>query len=97
MKTRIITALLGLVLVIPCLVFSNTIALDILFSLITAAAVIELIRCAGQGKNYALLVPTTLLALFTPFTVRWINVGVDFITFLTIAFVFYIFYVFYYM
>lgn len=94
MKTRIITALLGLVLVIPCLVFSNTVLLEVLIALITGMAVIELIRCAGQGKNYALIVPATLLALFTPFTVRWLDLGIDFITFLVIAIVFYLFYVF---
>lgn len=94
MKIRIITSFVGLALVIPCLVFSNTPALEVLFALCTATAVYELIRCAGQGKNHALTVPAALLALFTPFTIRWIDLGVDFTTYLIIAFALYLFYVF---
>lgn len=94
MKTRIITAIIGLAIFVPCLIFSETIALDILLALISAVGVFELIRCAGQGKNYVLIIPATFLAFFTPFTVRWINIGIDFTTFLIIDLVLYLFYIF---
>ena len=94
MKIRIITSFVGLAIVIPCLVFSHTVALDVFFALCTAMAVHELIKCVGQGKNYKLIVPTVLLSLFTPFLVRWIDIGVDFTTYLVIAFLLFFFFVF---
>ena len=94
MKIRIITSFVGLAIVIPCLVFSNTVALDVFFALCAAMAVYELIKCVGQGKNYVLLIPSLILSLFTPFLVRWLNIGVDFTTYLVIAFLLFFFFVF---
>ncbi|MBQ4054500.1 MAG: phosphatidate cytidylyltransferase, partial [Clostridia bacterium] len=94
MKIRIITSFVGLAIVIPCLVFSHTVALDVFFALCAAMAVYELIKCVGQRRNYLLIVPTLLFSLFTPFLVRWLNVGVDFTTYLVIAFLLFFFFVF---
>lgn len=70
MKIRIITALLGLLVVIPVLWFSNTVILEIFISLISILGVYEVIRCIGQHKNLFILIPCMIFSGFYPFCVR---------------------------
>lgn len=74
MKKRVITAVIGLLVVLPILWFSNTIALEILISLISIIGVFEMIRCIGQVKNLWILIPSELVSGFMPFTVRLIDI-----------------------
>lgn len=73
MKTRIITAVIGLIVVLPVLLFSNTVALEILIALISLVGIYEMIRCIGQQKNLWILIPSEIIAGFMPFCIRQID------------------------
>jgi len=94
MKQRIITAAIGLVIFLPCLIFSDTVALEIIFAFLGALAVFELIRCCRRSTNLWILIPSIVLALFMPFTVRQIETETSFPVLLLIVFVVYLLYVF---
>lgn len=73
MKTRIITAVVAICLLIPVLIFSDTLAFPITIALCSLIAVYEMARCIGLKKAYALTVPLYLAALGLPFLIRYAN------------------------
>ena len=67
MKTRILTALIAMVVIlVPCIVFMHTVVLPIVLGLFAAIAVYEVIRATG-GKNNILLAISCLTAAAIPF------------------------------
>ena len=94
MKTRIITAGVGLIILIPCLIFSYTIVFDIFISLCAVIAVFELIRCTRHSDNLALLIPSLIFALFSELAVRAININIPYPAYVALAFVLYFIFVF---
>ena len=70
MKTRIITALVGTVLILPVLWFSDTYLFVAAFSLLCLVGNFELLRCIGIHKNLALAIPQYLIALAMPLLTR---------------------------
>lgn len=72
MKQRIITAIVLLIVAVPVCIFSNTIIFPIVWALLGAVGVYELLGCMGTKKNYAISVPLYILALISPFLV-WNN------------------------
>lgn len=69
MKTRVITAVVGLALLAVVLAFFNTILFDLVLSAVCLIAIHEVFSAMGFGKKqwylYALAVPFTLLAMLT--------------------------------
>ena len=53
MKTRIITAIVAILIFVPVLIFSNTIAFPIAFGILAVVAAWETISCIGMKKNTA--------------------------------------------
>lgn len=51
MKTRIITAIVAILIFVPVLIFSNTIAFPIAFGILAVVAAWETISCIGMKKN----------------------------------------------
>jgi len=96
MKQRILTAGIGLVILIPCLIFSYTIVFDIFIALCAAIAVFELIRCTKHADNLGLLIPSLVFALFSEFAVRAIDLKISYSSYIVIAFVLYFVFVFSY-
>lgn len=94
MKTRIITAVVCLAIFIPCLIFSGTVVFEILFSLLSGLAVFEIVRCTRKMNNLFVLIPSILVAMFMPFTVRLIKTSVGFPTMLIIFATVYMLYMF---
>ena len=71
MKTRIITAVIAICLLVPILIFSETPALPIMLSLCSVIAIYEMMACIGQKKSLVLTVPLYLYAAGFPFLLRY--------------------------
>ena len=71
MKTRIITAVVALCLLVPVLIFSDTVALPIALSLCSLIAVYEMVGCIGLKNAWGLTTPLYLAALGLPFLIRY--------------------------
>ena len=71
MKTRIITAVIAICLLVPVLIFSETPALPIMLSLCSIIAIYEMMACIGQKKSLVLTVPLYLYAAGFPFLLRY--------------------------
>ena len=94
MKQRILTAGIGLLILIPCLIFSYTIVFDIFIALCAGIAVFELLRCTHHSGNLLILIPTVLFALFSEFAVRAIGMHISYAAYVLIAFVLYFLFIF---
>ncbi len=70
MLTRIVTGFFLVLVAIPVIVFSDTLALEVFASLLSGIAVFEMMRCLGLYKNYYLSVPSYIMAVAIPFSVR---------------------------
>lgn len=71
MLVRIITSVLWLIAILPCLIFSNTVLINILVALLCLISVFEMLRCTGFLKNRGVAVPAFLAAAIVPFATRF--------------------------
>lgn len=69
MKQRIITAIVLAIIAIPICIFSDTIVFPIVWAILGAVGVYELLGCMGTRKNLFISIPLYILALLAPFTV----------------------------
>lgn len=67
MKTRIISGVLGILVLLPVLYFSGTIVLPIALALLSAVASVELLSAIGMRQRWQFLVPTLCFSLLLPF------------------------------
>ncbi|MBE6596800.1 MAG: phosphatidate cytidylyltransferase [Ruminococcaceae bacterium] len=70
MKTRIITAIVAICILLPVLFFSGTVVFPIAIALVSAIAVYEMMKCIGL-KELKITLPLYLFALAGPFLVRY--------------------------
>ncbi len=75
MRTRVITAIVMVVIMVPFFVFSHTVAFPILMGLLGAVGVFEMQGCIGTRKHAVASVPPMLLAAGMPFLVRYSDAG----------------------
>lgn len=73
MLTRIITAIVACGILLPVLIFSETVALPIAIALCAVIAVYEMLSCIGLKKAYAIGAPLYLFALGFPFLIRYLE------------------------
>ena len=71
MKTRIITAVVALCILLPVLLLSDTVLLPLMLAICSAVGVWEMLSCIGLRKSLVLSVPLYLIALGAPFLVRY--------------------------
>ncbi|MBE6627942.1 MAG: CDP-archaeol synthase [Ruminococcaceae bacterium] len=71
MKTRIITAIVAICILLPVLIFSDTVIFPIAMAILSLVALYEMSSCIGLKKSFALTFPTYLLALGLPFLIRY--------------------------
>ena len=71
MKTRIITAIVAIAILLPVLFFSATPVLPVAMAICSFLAIYEMMSCIGLKKAYVLTVPLYLAALGLPFLVRY--------------------------
>lgn len=73
MKQRFITGAVATAILIPVLIFADTLALPIGLAICSVIAVFEMIRCIGLQKAYVLNFPVYLAAGAFPFLVRYLE------------------------
>lgn len=84
MKQRLITAAFGFAVLIPVLLFSDTIVLPIALALFSALGVWEMLGCVGLRDRLQILIPSLLVSAAIPFAARYITLHVGKISY-TIA------------
>lgn len=73
MKTRIITAVVAMLILLPVLIFADYPVLPIALSLVSLIAVFEMLRCIGLHRAWVIAVPLYLLALALPICIRLLS------------------------
>ena len=71
MLTRIITAIVAVIVFLPALIFSGTWVFPVYMALCAFVGCYEMLSCIGQKKNWFLLVPMGAMALFFPLYMRY--------------------------
>ena len=71
MKTRIITAIVAICILLPILIFSDTVVFPIAMAVCAAVAIYEMSACIGLKKAWWLTGPVYLFALGLPFLIRY--------------------------
>ncbi len=67
MKVRIISGIVGVLVLLPVLYFSGTVVLPIALSLLSAVASVELLSAIGMRQKRQFLVPALCFSLLLPF------------------------------
>ena len=73
MKTRIITAVVAVCVLLPVLIFSDTVIFPIALAVLSLVALYEMSSCIGLKKTWALTIPAYLFAIGLPFLIRYGN------------------------
>lgn len=73
MKTRIITAVVATLILLPVLIFADYPVLPIALSIISTVAVFEMLRCIGLHRAWGISIPLYLLSVALPICIRWMN------------------------
>ena len=73
MITRILTAVVLLIIFVPVLFFSHTLIFDFTIAIISLVAAFELLRCVNIIKKYVISVPSLVVAFVTPLSYRYIS------------------------
>lgn len=71
MKTRVLTGIVAFLILIPFIIFSDTLLFPIGIAACALIAVWEALHCVGLHKNFWLLIPYGLVALAAPFSIRY--------------------------
>ena len=71
MKQRIITAIVLGIVAIPVCAFSGTVVFPIVWAILSAVGVYELLGCMGTKNNRIISFPLYILAIAAPFAVRY--------------------------
>ena len=77
MRTRVITGLVALCVLIPILIFSDTVLLDIGLAACCALAVFEMLRCVGTVKKLWISVPMRVVSPLLIMSVRPLKSAVE--------------------
>ena len=80
MKTRVITGVVALLILVPFLIFSHTIAYTVLAALVSLIGVVEMIRCQKKIKVAKITVTTMIYSVAVPVLCRHLSMGHDFMT-----------------
>lgn len=73
MKTRIITAVVATLILLPVLIFADYPVLPIALSIISTVAVFEMLRCIGLHRAWGISIPLYLLSVALPICIRWMH------------------------
>ena len=71
MKTRIITAIVAIAILLPVLIFSDTVIFPIALAILSVVALWEMASCVGLKNKWMLTVPGYILAAGIPFLIRY--------------------------
>ena len=71
MLKRIITGLVALCVLVPVLIFSDTVVFPIAVAVVSVISLFEMYRCIGKHKKHSICIPAYLFALAFPFVMRY--------------------------
>ncbi len=74
MVRRIITALVGIALLIPFIIFSHTWPIILLTALVSTIAVWEIVSCVGHSKKWYVLIPSFSVSIAVQILTRILSV-----------------------
>jgi len=77
MLKRTITSVCAILIFIPICIFSDTIVFPIAMSLLSFAAVYEMLGCVGLAKKAAIAIPSYILGIILPFLPFLVNKNID--------------------
>ena len=80
MKTRVITGIVALLILVPFLIFSHTPAYTVFAVIVSLIGVFEMIRCQKKIKVAQVTVTSLVYAAATPVFCRHLSMGHDFMT-----------------
>jgi len=80
MKTRVITGIVALLILVPFLIFSHTPAYTVLAVVVSLIGVFEMIRCQKKIKVAQVTITSLAYAAITPVLCRHVTMGHDFMT-----------------
>jgi len=92
MLKRVITGVVAILILLPVLLFSDTVVFPIAISLISLVSLYELFHCMHTEKRLAVVIPLYAFAIVAPFLMRYWE---DITEFALIAFIFAALYVIY--
>lgn len=95
MLKRIITSIVALCVLVPVLIWSDTVVLPAAVAFITVIGLYEMYKCIGKHKNIAVCLPAYALAVLSPFALRYLAAKTAFSGLAFIAAVLYLIYLFY--
>ncbi len=75
MKTRVLTAVVMVAVMVPFFVFSDTVAFTLLIACLAAVGVFEMQRCIGAERFYPTLLPLLAVSPGMPFLLRQLGEG----------------------
>ncbi len=93
MLVRILTGVIAMLVFLPFLIFSGTIAYPIIMALCALFAVYELIRCVGLHKNLFVSLPLCAAALASPILLRVMGIETTLTAALAAALVLMLYYI----
>ena len=95
MLKRIITSIVALCVLVPVLIWSDTVVLPVAVAVITVIGLYEMYKCIGKNKNIAVCLPAYALAVLSPFALRYLADKTAFAGMAFIAAALYLIYLFY--
>lgn len=95
MLKRVVTALVALCVLVPVLVFSDTVVFPAAISIVSVIALYEMYKCIGKYKNMAICLPAYAFAAASPFVLRYTTSKLVFAACAFVVAVLYLVYLFY--
>lgn len=84
MKTRIITSVVAVCILLPALYFSGTVVFCVALAAVTVISLFEMMKCIGVKKLY-ISIPVYAFGIISPFLLRYLD---NKVTFAVISFIF---------
>ena len=94
MLKRVITGVVAILILLPVLIFSDTVVFPIAISLISLISLYELFHCMHVEKRVAVVIPLYAFAIVAPFLMRYLADIADFALIAFIAAASYVIYLF---
>ncbi len=87
MLKRVITGVIAILLLLPVLIFSDTVLFPLAVSLISLVSLYELFKCTKMEKRGSVILPLYVFSVVAPFLMRYLENGVTFalIAFISVA------------
>ena len=94
MLKRIITGIFAVAVLIPILVFSETVVFPIAIAVVCSICLYEMFKCVGAARKISLTVPAYIFGTVFPFLLRYFEKPVSVAIIGAIVSLFYLIYVF---